>query len=73
MAGARIAVETARFDTQKIVNPEISGAEYQQGTAMRSGSISWKKGAASAPTAERQASRLRLSTLSQSQEAVRTE
>ena len=29
---SRIAVETARFDTQKIVNPEISGTEYQQGT-----------------------------------------
>jgi 5-methylcytosine-specific restriction endonuclease McrA len=26
-----IAVETARFDTQKLQNPEISGAEYQQG------------------------------------------
>jgi 5-methylcytosine-specific restriction endonuclease McrA len=27
-----IAVEQARFDLQKHVNPEISGAEYQQGT-----------------------------------------
>jgi 5-methylcytosine-specific restriction endonuclease McrA len=26
-----IAVETVRFDTQKMVNPEISGVEYQQG------------------------------------------
>ncbi len=26
-----IAVETVRFDTQKILNPEISGVEYQQG------------------------------------------
>ena len=26
-----IAVETTRFDTQKMVNPEISGIEYQQG------------------------------------------
>ncbi|MEI6241947.1 MAG: RNA-guided endonuclease IscB, partial [Chlamydiota bacterium] len=26
-----IAVETVRFDTQKIQNPEISGVEYQQG------------------------------------------
>ncbi len=26
-----IAVETIRFDTQKLVNPEISGVEYQQG------------------------------------------
>jgi 5-methylcytosine-specific restriction endonuclease McrA len=26
-----IAVETVRFDTQKMVNPEISGIEYQQG------------------------------------------
>ena len=26
-----IAVETVRFDMQKIVNPEISGIEYQQG------------------------------------------
>ncbi len=27
-----IAVETVRFDTQKLVKPEISGVEYQQGT-----------------------------------------
>lgn len=27
-----IVVETARFDTQKLQNPEISGVEYQQGT-----------------------------------------
>lgn len=27
-----ISVETVRFDTQAIQNPEISGAEYQQGT-----------------------------------------
>lgn len=27
-----IAVETVRFDTQKLVNPEISGVEYQNGT-----------------------------------------
>jgi len=27
-----IAVETNRFDTQKLVNPKISGIEYQQGT-----------------------------------------
>ncbi len=27
----QIAVETVRFDTQKIQNPEISGVEYQQG------------------------------------------
>jgi 5-methylcytosine-specific restriction endonuclease McrA len=27
-----VAVETIRFDTQKLVNPEISGVEYQQGT-----------------------------------------
>ncbi len=27
-----MVVETNRFDTQKIVNPEISGIEYQQGT-----------------------------------------
>ena len=27
-----IAVETVRFDMQKMVNPEISGVEYQQGT-----------------------------------------
>jgi len=27
----RIAVETVRFDTQKLQNPEISGVEYQQG------------------------------------------
>jgi len=27
-----VAVETVRFDTQKIVNPEIAGVEYQQGT-----------------------------------------
>jgi 5-methylcytosine-specific restriction endonuclease McrA len=27
-----IAVETARFDTQALQNPEISGAQYQQGT-----------------------------------------
>jgi 5-methylcytosine-specific restriction endonuclease McrA len=26
------AVETARFDTQKMENPEINGVEYQQGT-----------------------------------------
>jgi len=25
-------IETVRFDTQKMVNPEISGVEYQQGT-----------------------------------------
>ena len=29
-----IAVETVRFDMQKIQNPEISGAEYQQGDLM---------------------------------------
>jgi 5-methylcytosine-specific restriction endonuclease McrA len=29
---SRIEVETARFDTQKLMNPEISGIEYQQGT-----------------------------------------
>lgn len=28
---ARVAVETVRFDTQKLQNPEISGVEYQQG------------------------------------------
>ncbi|MGI9296755.1 MAG: RNA-guided endonuclease IscB, partial [Gammaproteobacteria bacterium] len=27
-----IAVETVRFDTQKLCNPEIKGVEYQQGT-----------------------------------------
>jgi 5-methylcytosine-specific restriction endonuclease McrA len=27
----RIAIETVRFDLQRIVNPEISGVEYQQG------------------------------------------
>jgi len=27
-----IAIETARFDTQKMENPEVSGVEYQQGT-----------------------------------------
>jgi hypothetical protein len=27
-----ISVEKVRFDTQKMVNPEISGVEYQQGT-----------------------------------------
>jgi 5-methylcytosine-specific restriction endonuclease McrA len=27
-----IVIETARFDAQKIQNPEISGVEYQQGT-----------------------------------------
>lgn len=27
----QIAVETVRFDTQKLQNPEISGVEYQQG------------------------------------------
>lgn len=26
-----MAVETVRFDTQKMQNPEISGVEYQQG------------------------------------------
>nr|WP_218110336.1 RNA-guided endonuclease IscB [Oligoflexus tunisiensis] len=26
-----IAIETVRFDTQKLVNPEVSGVEYQQG------------------------------------------
>ena len=25
-------VETVKFDTQKLQNPEVSGAEYQQGT-----------------------------------------
>lgn len=29
-----IAIETARFDTQKLVNPEISGIEYQQGALL---------------------------------------
>ncbi|AJF08196.1 RNA-guided endonuclease IscB [Geoalkalibacter subterraneus] len=29
---ANIAVETVRFDTQKVDNPEIRGVEYQQGT-----------------------------------------
>ena len=29
---ASIAVETVRFDMQKMANPEISGIEYQQGT-----------------------------------------
>ena len=28
---SEIAVETVRFDTQKMQNPEISGVEYQQG------------------------------------------
>jgi 5-methylcytosine-specific restriction endonuclease McrA len=27
-----VVIETVRFDTQRIVNPEISGAQYQQGT-----------------------------------------
>jgi len=27
-----VAIETVRFDTQQIVNPEISGVEYKQGT-----------------------------------------
>jgi 5-methylcytosine-specific restriction endonuclease McrA len=27
-----LVAETVRFDTQKLVNPEISGAQYQQGT-----------------------------------------
>jgi hypothetical protein len=27
----QIAVETVRFDTQKLQKPEISGVEYQQG------------------------------------------
>jgi 5-methylcytosine-specific restriction endonuclease McrA len=27
-----VSIETARFDTQKLQNPEISGVEYQQGT-----------------------------------------
>ena len=27
-----IVVETVRFDTQKLINPEINGVEYQQGT-----------------------------------------
>jgi 5-methylcytosine-specific restriction endonuclease McrA len=27
-----LSLELARFDTQKLANPEISGAEYQQGT-----------------------------------------
>ena len=29
-----ISVETVRFDTQKMQNPEISGVEYQQGTLL---------------------------------------
>ncbi|MDR1166256.1 MAG: RRXRR domain-containing protein [Deltaproteobacteria bacterium] len=29
-----IAAETVRFDTQKILNPEISGTEYQRGTLL---------------------------------------
>ena len=29
---ATIAIETARFDTQALQNPEISGVEYQRGT-----------------------------------------
>ena len=29
-----IEVETVRFDTQKLENPEISGVEYQQGTLL---------------------------------------
>lgn len=29
---AAVSMELARFDTQKLANPEISGAEYQQGT-----------------------------------------
>ena len=29
---SKIEVEMARFDTQKLMNPEISGIEYQQGT-----------------------------------------
>jgi 5-methylcytosine-specific restriction endonuclease McrA len=28
---SQISVETVRFDTQKLVNPEVSGAAYQQG------------------------------------------
>ena len=30
----QVIVETAQFDTQKMVNPEISGVEYQQGELM---------------------------------------
>lgn len=30
----QVIVETAQFDTQKLVNPEISGVEYQQGELM---------------------------------------
>ena len=29
---SQISVETVRFDTQKLENPEISGSEYQRGT-----------------------------------------
>jgi len=28
----QIVVETVRFDTQRLINPEIDGTEYQQGT-----------------------------------------
>ena len=31
---ASIAIETVRFDTQAMQNPEISGVEYQQGTLL---------------------------------------
>ena len=31
---SRVVIEVASFDTQKIKNPEISGAEYQQGELM---------------------------------------
>jgi len=31
---SEIAVETVRFDTQKMQNPEISGVEYQQGNLL---------------------------------------
>ncbi|MCL1484772.1 MULTISPECIES: RRXRR domain-containing protein [unclassified Marinobacter] len=32
-----ISQEFVRFDTQKMANPEISGAEYQQGTLVEGG------------------------------------
>ena len=30
----QVIIETAQFDTQKLINPEISGVEYQQGELM---------------------------------------
>jgi hypothetical protein len=61
---ARIALETVRFDTQQLQNPEIAGVEYQQGTlaGYELREYLLEKGGGSAPTATPRTSRCRSTT-----------